>query len=427
MRDGDRFGERMSDVIAIGEVEQVRRAVDERFDTTVEFLRELVQAPSTLGAEEAAQALVERRLREIGFTVSSVEVDPGRLAAIPESGLPLIPYEGRRSLVGELAGESEGILVLNGHVDVVSAEPADLWRVPPFGAVIEDGRMYGRGAADMKGGVAAMLLAVEAARSLGPLPMSVVYQSVIEEESTGNGALAAGLASRAPDAALIAEPSDGEVYVAAVGVIYATITLAGAGGHALSADQRVNPIDEAYEVIASLRRLEEEFNERPDAVFAGVERPYLLNIGALHAGDWPSNTPAKAQLDVRMGFPIALEPTTAQERLLAAVKRVAPHAEVEFRGQRAFGYSFDPEQPFVRLLRDCHEQVHGVAPAVMAGRGTTDLRFFERPFRVPGAACYGPTGGGYHGVDEWVDLESIRDVAAVVGLVLRRWRGAGGP
>ena len=411
------------------ELADVRRAVEERFPAAKAFLRELVQAPSVLGAEEPAQVLVERRMREIGFAVRSVQPDPERLAQMQESGIPQLSYEGRRSLVGELAGSGDGVLVLNGHVDVVSPEPTELWTDPPFAGVERDGRMYGRGTCDMKGGVVAMLLGIEAARSLGPLPSNVWYHSVIEEENGGNGALAALLETPAPDAALIAEPSNGGVWLAGVGVIFVRITILGVSGHALTSDNLANPLDNAYAIIGALRELEQQLNdEADDPVFAEFEKPYLLNVGALHSGDWWATSPGKAVLDVRLGFPRDVTPEQAHERLLAAVERVSPQARVELCGHRAVGYSFDHESPFVRLLRDCHQAHHGELPPIRAVRATTDLRHFEQPFPAPlGAAHYGPTGDRLHGTDEWVDLQSIADVATVIALVLRRWDGSAVP
>jgi acetylornithine deacetylase len=87
-----------------------------------------------------------------------------------------------------------------------------------------------------------------------------------------------------------------------------------------------------------------------------------------------------------------------------------------FRGFRARGYSFDPGSVFVRLLGDCHEEARGGRPRPDPSRATTDLRFFDGQ-----AVCYGPTGENLHGVDEWVDLESIVEVATVIALLIRRW------
>ncbi|MDQ3857424.1 MAG: ArgE/DapE family deacylase [Actinomycetota bacterium] len=394
-----------------------RRAVERALPDSISFLQELVRVPSLLGNEEPAQHLVEERLRDLGFSVRSVEPDAASLASHTDSGIPLLAYEGRRSLVATLRGRAGRSLLLNGHVDVVSAEPADRWARPPFGAEIEDGRLYGRGACDMKGGIAAMLLGVEAALAAGPTTGALVYQSVIEEECGGNGALAACLAGPGADGVVIAEPTDGGIDLVAPGVIWARITVEGRMRHASHADEGPNPIEAAFAVITSLRELEAALNEEPEPEFAGVERPYLLNVGALHAGEWPSIAPGRAVLDVRLGFPIRMEPAKAQSRLSDAVRRAAAHAKVEFRGFRARGYAFDAGSPLVRLLSSCHEEVRGGRLRAEPARATTDLRFFQ-----PGdAVCYGPTGDGIHGVDEWVDLDSISDVAAVLALLIRRW------
>ncbi len=393
-----------------------RRAVENALPETVSFLQELVRVPSLLGNEEPAQELVEQRLKELGFDVRSVEPSAGELANHPDSGIPLLPYEGRRCLVGTIDGKGRSLL-FNGHVDVVSEEPTDRWTKAPYGGEIEDGRLYGRGACDMKGGIAAMLLAIEAAKAAGPLPGPLVYQSVIEEECGGNGALAACLAGPGADGVVIGEPTNGSMDLVAPGVIWARITLEGRSRHASHADEGSNPIETAFAVTSALHELEASLNEMQEPEFAGVERPYLLNVGALHSGDWPSMTPGRAELDVRLGFPIRMNPGEAQSLLTAAVERAERNARVEFRGFRARGYSFDVAAPLVRLLADCHQEVRGGELRPEPSRATTDLRFFQ-----PGqAVCYGPTGRGLRGVDEWVDLESIADTATVLALLIGRW------
>jgi acetylornithine deacetylase len=343
--------------------------------------------------------------------------DADTLGQRPDSGIPLLSYEGRRSLVGTLPGGPGRSLLLNGHVDVVSAEPLAHWTRDPWDAHVEGDRLYGRGSGDMKGGVVAMLLAVEAARSLGGLPGPVVYQSVIEEECGGNGALAACLAGPAADGVVIAEPTHGAVELAGPGVIWARLTFEAPSGHAQSADERPNPIEAAGDAIAALRALERDLNSSPETEFWGVPSPYLLNVGALHGGDWPSTSPGVAELDVRLGFPIRMDPAQAQARLASAVLDAVPGTRVEFRGFRARGYAFAPDTPLATLLADCHEAAHGGRPGFESGRATTDLRWFH-----PGqAACYGPASSGSHAVDEWVSISSIAEVASVLGLLLRRW------
>jgi acetylornithine deacetylase len=397
---------------------EARSAVERALPDSIAFLQELVRVPSLLGNEEPAQALLEARLSELGFDVRSVEPDPAELARHPGSGIPLLGYEGRRCLVGTLGRGGGRSLLLNGHVDVVSEEPADRWTKPPYGAEIEGSRLYGRGACDMKGGIAAMLLGVEAGLSAGELGGTLVYQSVIEEECGGNGALAACLAGPLADAVVIAEPTNSSIDLVSPGVIWARITTEGSSRHASHADEGSNPIESAFAVITALHDVEAKLNESPEPEFDGVERPYLLNVGALHSGDWPSMTPGRAELDVRLGFPIRMDPAEAQGLLSAAVARADGNAAVEFRGFRAEGYSFDRGSDLVRLLGECHTEVRGGELEAEPARATTDLRFFEGQ-----AVCYGPTGAGLHGVDEWVDLESIAEVATVLALLIRRWGG----
>ena len=115
-----------------------------------------------------------------------------------------------------------------------------------------------------------------------------------------------------------------------------------------------------------------------------------------------------------------MDPASGQERLAAAVHRAAPAAKVEFRGFRARGDAFE-ETPLVDLLSRCHEEVHGRRPRPEPSRATTDLRYFAPPLGPGQAVCDGPTGGGLHGVDEWVDIASVADVATVLALLIRRW------
>jgi acetylornithine deacetylase len=400
--------------VAIFSSSKARSVVERALSETVSFLQELVRVPSLLGEEEPAQRLVEERLVDLGFSVASVQPDAAALAEHPGSGIPLLSYEGRRSLVGTRRGSGARSLLFNGHVDVVSEEPADRWTKPPYGAEIEDGRLYGRGACDMKGGIAAMLLAIEAA---GDGAGDIVFQSVIEEECGGNGALAACLAGPPAEAVVIAEPTNGSIDLVAPGVIWARVTLEGRSRHASHADEGSNPIETAFAVTSALHELEASLNADPEPEFEGVERPYLLNVGALHAGDWPSMTPGRAELDVRLGFPIGMDPAEAQARLGEAVRSADLEARVEFRGFRARGYAFPEDSPLVSLLAECHEEVRGGTLRAEPARATTDLRFFEGSQAV----CYGPTGDGFHGVDEWVDLQSIADVATVLALLIRRW------
>ena len=165
-------------------------------DQVVSRLHELVAMPSVGGTESEVQIQhrLADRLSDLGLEVDLWPIDLDATRAHPD-------YPGdeahRGSAYGLVATNRPGVVVetiLQGHVDVVPMGDPRPWRSAPFAPVIKDGSLVGRGACDMKGGIAAMLLAVEAALSAGDLPGPLVYQSVIEEECGGNGALAACLA-----------------------------------------------------------------------------------------------------------------------------------------------------------------------------------------------------------------------------------------
>ena len=187
------------------------------------------------------------------------DVDPDAPGASP----PLIGYSGRPNVTARLAGSGGGrSLTFNGHIDVVPATPSRRWSYDPWGAEIEGGRMFGRGAADMKAGIVAMLGAVRALRDVG-LRGDVLVETVIEEECTGNGAAACRARCPRTDAALIPEPFNHAAMEAQVGVLWARLTVHGKAAHAERADQAVNAIMAALPVIERIKALEAEVNREP--------------------------------------------------------------------------------------------------------------------------------------------------------------------
>ena len=173
------------------------------------LLADLVRLPSLLGAEAPAQDLMARTFADLGLEVDRFAIDEAALRLQPGWSPSLTSYEGRENVVGvhkphTAAGRS---LILNGHIDVVPTGPEELWSAPPFEPVVRDGRLYGRGAGDMKAGIAAFVMAFKALKSLGLQPAAPVFlQSVVEEECTGNGALACVARGYRADAAVIPEP-----------------------------------------------------------------------------------------------------------------------------------------------------------------------------------------------------------------------------
>jgi acetylornithine deacetylase len=284
-----------------------------RRDSLVALTSELVgfdTVTQTAGAppreERALQEHLAGRLRSHGAEVALHEPDAAALRPhpmVPEE----LTFEGRPQLVGRFRGRGGGrTLLLNGHVDVVDVEPRADWTQPdPFAAVVRDGLLYGRGACDMKGGVASMIIAACTLAELGvPLAGDLIVNTVTEEESTGAGGLFASRLLQA-DAAIVTEPSGLAVWVACRGSLLPRITVRGRAGHAgiapLPAEQggAVNAIEKMAIVLAAVERLREHWAQRP-------QHPYLSPGDCvptiIAGGQWLVSYPASCTLECHIEY-----------------------------------------------------------------------------------------------------------------------------
>src|SRR3954452_11123758 len=326
--------------------EHVGAAVDANWEREIEFLRGLVTRRSTLGDEARVQRFVAAELADLGLEVDAWDIDAASLAGLPGYGPVEWSFAGRPNVGARWGGDGGGrSLVLQGHIDVVPATPEHHWTHDPWGAEIDGGRMYGRGAADMKAGVVAMLGAVRALTH-AQLKGDIQIETVIEEECTGNGAAACRARLPKTDAAIIPEPFNHAALTAQVGVLWATVTVAGKAAHAERADQAQNAILEAIPVIERIRALEAEVNGD------GLRLNY--NVGVMQAGDWASSVPEECVLEVRL----AAQPGEDLEGVKARFEATG-QAPVAWRGFHAQGFEIDPDQPLFEILGNAHTTVHG--------------------------------------------------------------------
>jgi acetylornithine deacetylase len=309
-------------------------------------------------------------------------------------------------------------LHLSGHVDVVPVERPDLWRHEPWSAALAEGRIWGRGAGDMKGGLAAYLVAALAvAEVCDDRRGDVLFSSVIEEECGGNGMWSVLRAGYGADAVLIGESTALRLAHAGTGVVWARLSAAGGTGHAMLAGGD-GPFDRLCRAVAGLRRVEAEINEPVrDPVFAAVrERPYGMTVGKIGGGVWTASTPHELTAQVRFGFGRDVEPAEIQARLQEAVHEASPEVEIHFEAFRARAYCHPTSGPLVDALSAAHLRIVETDAETMAFTATTDARYVE------GAClCYGPAAGNLHGTDEWVDVETLVQTATVVALTAAEW------
>jgi acetylornithine deacetylase len=408
--------------------------VDEMLPRALEVLQRLVAEPSTVGQEQGAEEVLASELEAIGFAVERLAI-PESIGEDPLAGVPSASYAGRYDVIGHRGVGGGRSLLINGHIDVVPADESGPWSSPPFAPRVVDGWLRGRGAADMKGGFAAGLLALWALDQAEPGWLGdgrLSWVAAIEEEYTGNGTLAAARAGVLAEAAILLEPTELDVLLAGIGIIWIEIEIAGRAAHVEAAGGAVNPILGIQRVIDALQGFERELDaahaQDPDPAFAPIAHPYNVSVGTVAAGDWISSVPPVARLGVRVGHPRAWTTDDAFGRVREAVLTataadpwLAEHPPVfRLNGFRAEGYAQDPDTPVVRAIEAAHREVHGAAPALVSMGSTTDARFYVNRFGVP-AAAYGPRTRNMHGTDEAVEIASIADCARVVARLLRDW------
>jgi acetylornithine deacetylase len=405
------------------------RAVDANAETAFGFLERLVAQPSTVGQEQGALEVFAAELVELGFEVERIPV-PESVVDLPGAGVRQTAYAGRYDVVGRRAGDpTQRSLLLNGHIDVVPAETPQLWDSPPFQATRRDGWLHGRGAGDMKCGFAMGALALRAIGAVAPdaLTAPLSFLAAIEEECTGNGTLAAAAAGVTADAVILLEPTNLELLLGGVGILWLQVEVRGRAAHAESAGRAVNAIEASLPIISAMRALEVELNGIGDPRIS-AERPFSVNIGRIHGGDWPSSVPSLVHLDVRIGYPRGWTPEQAEARARAHIAAAIGTTEwfarhpplIRAIGFRAEGYDLPADHPLARGMAAAHRDAHGAEPATTVLASTTDARIYLNRYATP-ALCYGPRTDRIHGVDEGVELASIVAGARTLARFLLAW------
>ena len=316
------------------------------------------------GFEREAEAL-GLQVERLPFPNGALSDDRAGIAPSPDTVTP-----GRYQVLATTPGEGDLRLLLNGHMDVVPAESPQLWTSPPFEPARRNGRMYGRGAADMKSGFAVGFLALRALRDVAPdlfANQRLGFVAVLEEECTGNGALTSisehGVTA---DEVVLLEPTDLGLLVGGVGVLWADIEIASPAGHAHDATAHSSAIELGLRVVEHLRQWSEDLGRaEPEPSMATNQNPYTLNLGKISAGDWTSTVPSHAVFSVRVGFPRAWTPDQAEAELRERIASFAaasgfhmqPH--VTLTGFRAKGYLLDADAALVRDLSAAHRDAHG--------------------------------------------------------------------
>ncbi|KXA89582.1 hypothetical protein AKJ57_05150 [candidate division MSBL1 archaeon SCGC-AAA259A05] len=434
---------------------KITEKVEEKRDEVIKLAQELVKIPSESPNEQEIQEYTAEKLEKMGLEVDKWEIDLDKLSNHPGYIPPQdyhMDYSGRPNLVGKLEEEGEGrSLILMGHTDTVPVEKEEAWDHDPYGGEIDKDRIYGRGAVDMKGGVAANMIAIETIKELGELKGDVMIANVIEEELGGNGALSFAQEGYEADAGIYSEPS-GESFIAVSnrGAQFFRITVP---GRSVGIEERWNSphaikkamkIFEAAEDHARMRRRKVKHLPSYDLYsfdLGEIEDPELrkkaenfernvspLSICKIEAGDWPSTLPTECVMEgsieclpgediheVKKEFKEYIQKICSED---AWLKENPP--EIEWFGLWAESSAIEKNSPIVKTVQKNAKKV-GLSP-IPVGSGGSDLRCLTKYANTP-SILYGPSGSSIHGVDEYLDIDSLIETSKVITLTVADWCG----
>ncbi len=415
-------------------------AVNVNFNAQTEFLQELASHASTRGHEQSAQSMIEDALLDRGYQTDKWNIEVKDIEKLPGFSPVIGEYDNAINVVATHSSKTQDghSLILNGHIDVVPTGPEDMWDAPPFQPHISDGWMYGRGVGDMKAGLVSNLFALDALKAVGlQAAANVYFQSVVEEECTGNGALACLQRGYNADAALIPEPFSELLVGAQLGVIWLQVKLKGIPVHVADAGTGISAIESAFPLVAALHELESKWNQptRKNNHFEGLSNPLNLNIGKIAGGDWASSVSSWCHFDVRMAIYPGDDIQAAQDELVNCILNAAKEnaflrtnpPEIIFHGFRAEGYALsdhpgDTAKQAIHSLEKAHQLVNGIELLHAPITATTDARIFGLYADIP-TLVYGPKAESIHGFNERVNLESMRRVTQTIALFIADWCG----
>lgn len=419
---------------------RVLAAIDE--DALVQTLVDLVRVPSVTGtdAESELQHVHGRLLDAQGLDVDAWRLELDVLREDPRfPGTEADRTEGY-GLVGHLpaasgSGETSPGLVLQGHIDVVPTGERSTWRDDPFGARIDGRTLHGRGACDMKAGVAVNLAVVRALRASGvSLEKPLAVHSVISEEDGGLGAFATMLRGHTGEAAVITEPTSGHLVTAAAGALTFEIEVPGLAAHGSARYEGHSAVDAYLPLHIALRDLERRRNEDIDPRFGDNPMPYPISVGVLRSGGWASTVPdvlvAQGRFGVRLGEEMEaaraqLEETVAIAAAGDAWLRDHPPV-VSWPGGQFGSGELEPGHPLVGQLQEAASDTGRPVPSPTAVPYGSDMRLYAGIGGIP-TLHFGPGDVRHaHSPHEQVDLDEVIEVARALALLAARRCGAHG-
>lgn len=392
-------------------------------------LSDLIRVPSVTGSasESELSHLLAQQLTDDGFIVDHWEIDIAHTANDPQYPGTEADRKQAFGLVAVTATDPEPGLILQGHLDVVPPGDPSAWAgMDPFSGLISDGWVHGRGAADMKGGVAAILAASRAvARSGVRLRAPLAIHLVVSEEDGGLGAFATLKRGHRGAAAIIAEPTRSQLIVANAGALTFRITVPGKAAHGSSRYEGVSAFDAFLPVYRALQEWERQMNAERSALFGSNPLPYPLSVGTIHAGDWASTVPDVLVADGRVGVPLGVDPEQIRIQVAEVISEACSHddwlrghpATVHWVGGQFASGQIEAGHPLIGHMSDAVTHVTGVRPQQSAAPYGSDLRLYSGMAGIP-TLHFGPGDIRHaHAAGERISIREVEQAAQALSIV----------
>jgi acetylornithine deacetylase len=422
--------------------EAVMQLIERDKEHTVRYLQTLIGFKTITPADNekaesddfrAHQDFIYGTLHEMGFDLDMWDVDPSKLEPFPGAYIDSRrEFSNMPVVVGRLRGQGSGkSLILNGHYDVVPTGIVENWTHDPFGGHLEGGRIFGRGACDMKGGIAAMVQAVRSIWQAGvKLKGDITVQIVPDEEATCMGTLACCQKGYQADGAVIPEPTNMSILVAMRGNLSGTITVFGRAGHAdmnqphWKEGGAVNAISKAAKVILALEELTHEWRDRPDKRHQHLD-PDIIVPTVIRGGEWVVSHPEEVKIKFTSDFnsPAANLREEIEEKLRSIantdswLKEHPPVLEADLM----YGAEVDEDEPIVKTAAESLREL-GIH-SKLAGMGSlTDAIHLVNYSKIP-TISIGPDDKTAHETDEFIEIDQLIETTRALALTILRWCG----
>ena len=420
-------------------MKDLRETLEEHREEYLQYLTDLVAIDThdlghgiLGGLEQKGQDYMVRLFREMG--ADEITEDPMEESVIREcyekhqEGNLGHNQEGRYNVYALFRGKSGGKSILfNSHIDVMPADETGAWTTPPFAPEVRDGKIYGRGTADMKGGLMASVMAVKLLQDAGyDLPGDVIITSVCDEEGGGNGSMQAVMRGLTADGVVNCEGTDDELILAHMGWVFFRVEFEGKACHSGGKRNGVSAIDKAIKVIHALEEKEHEW-------LLTYKHPLLpppnLNVGVIRGGSAGSTVPGDCMFETCVHFvPGLMTMDQVKEEFTDVVMRTAKadpwmeeHPPKITVYQAGHGFEQEPEDPFIGAFREAFRKIRGREPVMAGCPSGNDSRLFRNIAGRP-VVLYGPGHlAQCHAVDEYLDLDEYYNAILTYAQLILGW------